>query len=329
MSAPRWVVLSGGVGGAKLALGLAHALPPESLLIVANTGDDFEHLGLTVCPDIDTLVYTLSGLANPETGWGRAGDGDGFMRALAQLGGETWFFLGDGDLAMHVERTRRLRAGETLTEVTAALAERLGVRARIVPMSDDPVRTIVATSDGELAFQHYFVRERCRPTVTGFRFEGADRARAQPEILAALADPALEAVLIAPSNPYISIDPILAVPGLRSALEACRAPVVAVSPIVGGRAVKGPTAKMMAELGLAPSAVAAARHYAELIAGFVLDREDADAAEEVRALGVEPLVAATLMTTLDDRVRLARESVDFARTLAGRRSHLTARRRRL
>jgi LPPG:FO 2-phospho-L-lactate transferase len=325
VSATRCVVLSGGVGGAKLVLGLAHAMAPEELLAVVNTGDDFEHLGLLVCPDIDTVVYTLSGLANPETGWGRAGESDGFMRALDALGGETWFFLGDGDLAMHVERTRRLRAGQSLSSVTDELRRRLGVAARIAPMSDDPLRTMVATAEGELAFQHYFVRERCRPAVTGFRFEGAARARAQPDALAGLGDPALEAILIAPSNPYISIDPILAVPGLREAIAAARAPVVAVSPIVGGRAVKGPTAKMMAELGLEPTAEAVARRYRGLVDGFVLDEADAGAAGAVRALGMATLVTSTVMGSLADKARLAGEALDFARGAAVRETHLTRR----
>jgi LPPG:FO 2-phospho-L-lactate transferase len=327
LSETRCEVLSGGVGGAKLVLGLAHAMAPDDLLAVVNTGDDFEHLGLLVCPDIDTVVYTLAGFANPDTGWGRAGESDNFMQALAGLGGETWFFLGDGDLAMHVERTRRLRAGQSLSIVTDELRRRLGVAVRIAPMSDDPVRTMVATAEGELAFQHYFVRERCRPIATGFRFDGAARARPQADVLAALADPALEAVLIAPSNPYISIDPILAVPGLRDALAQAAAPVVAVSPIVGGRAVKGPTAKMMAELGIAPAAPSVAARYRDLIDGFVLDEADAGAADAVRALGIAPLVAPTLMFSLDDKVRLAAETLDFARAPAVRESHLTRRRR--
>jgi len=329
MSGPRCVVLSGGVGGAKLVLGLCRALPAESLLALVNTGDDFEHLGLHVAPDIDTVVYTLAGLANPETGWGRVGETGGFMAALAELGGENWFFLGDRDLAMHVERTRRLRAGEGLSAVTDALRRRLGVAARIVPMSDDPVRTMVRTPGGELAFQHYFVRERCAPVVAGFRFDGAANARPQPDALAALADPGLEAVLIAPSNPYISVDPILAVPGFREALAMCHAPVVAVSPIVGGRAIKGPTAKMMAELGLVPDALAVARHYEGLIDGFILDAVDAGAAGAVRDLGIAVLATATVMTTLDDRVRLAGEAFAFARSLTRVRSALTRRRAHL
>ncbi len=233
------VALSGGVGGAKLALGLARIVPPEALTVIANVGDDFEHLGLAISPDIDTLTYVLAGLDDTARGWGRRGESWAFMAALAELGGESWFNLGDRDLALHVERTRRLRAGETLSQVTADIARRLGIGPRILPASDDPVRTVVDTADGPLAFQHYFVREQCRPAVRGFRYDGADRARAQPEALAALAAPDLQAVVICPSNPYISVDPILAIPALRRALADCAAPVVAVSPIVGGSGAQG------------------------------------------------------------------------------------------
>ena len=311
-----YVALSGGVGGAKLALGLCDVLEdPGRLTIVANTGDDFEHLGLKVCPDLDTLTYTLAGLANPETGWGRAGETGTFMEALGALGGETWFFLGDKDLAIHVERTRRLRAGESLSAVTSDLCARLGIRARIVPMSDDPVPTIVDTEDGPLAFQHYFVRERCRPRVFGFRHEGAARARASAGFLSALAAPDLGAVIVCPSNPYISIDPILAVPGVRAALEACRAPVIAVSPIIGGQAVKGPTAKMMTERGIAPSAAAIAAHYAGLIDGFVLDEADRGEAVAITATGVAVEVAATIMTARGEKQALARAVLAFGERL--------------
>jgi LPPG:FO 2-phospho-L-lactate transferase len=306
------VALSGGVGGAKLAVGLARAMDPVKLMMVANTGDDFEHLGLHVSPDLDTLTYTLAGLANSETGWGRAGESWSFMAALEALGGESWFRLGDGDLATHVERTRRLAAGESLSAVTADFCERLGVAPRVVPMSDDPVRTIVETKAGPLPFQHYFVREACRPEVTGFEFAGAASARANPALLAALADPGLGLVVICPSNPFISVDPILALPGVRAALAACPAPVVAVSPIVGGRAIKGPTAKMMGELGLDVTAVAVAAHYQGLIDGFVLDRTDAALTDRVGALGPEVLVTETVMQSLDDRVALAEAVLAFA-----------------
>src|SRR5690606_4706911 len=259
----RVLALSGGIGGAKLALGLAQVLTADELVIAANPGDDFEHLGLTICPDLDTLTYTLSGLSDTERGWGRQGEGWNFMAALGELGGETWFNLGDRDLALHAERTRRLRAGESLSEVTAALCSRLGIGPRIVPATDQPVRTVVETPDGPLPFQHYFVRLRCEPVVTGFRFEGAAAARPSPALAQALADPHLRAVVICPSNPFISIDPILAIPGVTEALRQVAAPVVAVSPVVGGAAVKGPTAKMLSELGFEVSAATVARHYAE------------------------------------------------------------------
>ena len=309
------LALSGGVGGAKLALGLSHHLPPGELAIAANIGDDFEHLGLTICPDIDTLVYTLSGLANPEPGWGRAGDTPAFMQALAELGGETWFHLGDRDLAMHVARTHRLRAGESLSRVTADISARLGITARILPASDDPVRTIVETGDGDLALQHYFVREKCAPKVTGFRYDGAESARVNGEILDALSQPALGAVIICPSNPYISVDPILAMPGLERALKDCARPIVAVSPIVGGTALKGPTAKIMRELGAAVSAEAVARHYGGLLDGFVLDPADAASEQAVRDLGMAVLTAPSVMNTLDDKIELAKQTFAFAVSL--------------
>jgi LPPG:FO 2-phospho-L-lactate transferase len=314
----RCLALSGGVGGAKLALGLAKVLPPEDLLVVANTGDDFEHLGLLICPDIDTVTYTLAGVANPETGWGRADEGWRFMETLEALGGETWFRLGDRDLALHVERRRRLDAGESLSDVTAAIARQLGVTTRIAPMSDQPVRTIVETPDGPLIFQHYFVREQCAPNVTGFRFDGAESAAPSRAFTDAL-DGGVDAVVICPSNPFISLDPILAVPGVPNAIRRCAAPVVAVSPIVGGQAIKGPTAKMMSEFGLPGDAVAIARHYDGLIDGFVLDTCDAAHADAVEALGLSVLVTGTVMKTLDDKVRLAREVLDFVRSIAAAR----------
>ncbi len=310
---PCCVALSGGVGGAKLALGLSDVLEdPARLTVVANTGDDFEHLGLKVCPDLDTLTYTLAGLANEETGWGRAGESGAFMEALGALGGETWFFLGDKDLAIHVERTRRLRAGESLSAVTADLCARLGIAARIVPMSDDPVPTVVETADGPLAFQHYFVRDRCEPAVLGFRYEGAATARPCAAFIDALEAPRLGAVIVCPSNPYISIDPILAVPGVQGALAACGAPVIAVSPIVGGQAVKGPTAKMMTERGVAPSSAAIARHYAGLIDGLVLDEADRAEAEGIAATGIAVEVARTVMTARAEKQALARAVLAFA-----------------
>lgn len=310
------IALCGGVGGAKLAFGLAAVLPPEDLTIVVNTGDDFEHLGLHVSPDIDTVAYTLSGLSDAERGWGLAGETWHFMDQLKQLGGEDWFSLGDRDLAMHVERTRRLAAGETLSQITETLTRRLGLSHSVVPMSDDRVRTIVRTEDGELAFQRYFVGERCRPVVAGVRFEGADRAAPAPGLETVLARSDIAAVIVCPSNPYLSIDPILAVPQVRAGLEALGAPIVAVSPIVGGQALKGPAAKLMRELGAAPSSVGVTAHYGGLLDGLVIDRTDAAEADAVRQAGAQPLIAATVMMTDGDRLRLARETLAFAERLS-------------
>ena len=309
MSHSLVVALSGGVGGAKLALGLSRILPAEELLIVANTGDDFEHLGLTVCPDIDTLTYALAGLDNPATGWGRRDETWSFMETIAALGGEDWFRLGDRDLALHVERTRRLGAGQSLSQITRDVCRRLGVGPRVLPMSDDRVRTRVRAESGWIDFQDYFVRQQCRPVLQQLAFAGAADARPQPEVMAALAGGSVRAVVICPSNPFISIEPILAVPGLRAAIKACGAPVVAVSPIVGGRAVKGPTAKMMQELGLPVSSAAVAARYGELLDGYVVDAGDADG---IRA---KAHVAPTLMTTLEDREALARTVLAFAHSL--------------
>jgi LPPG:FO 2-phospho-L-lactate transferase len=297
------LALSGGVGGAKLALGLCRILPSDTLTIVANTGDDFEHLGLAISPDLDTLLYTLSGNDNPELGWGRRGETWNFMAALEALGGETWFRLGDGDLATHVERTRRLKAGESLSAIIDDFRRRLGIIARLLPMSDDPVRTRLRTPEGWLDFQDYFVRLRCAPVISELAFEGAETARPYPDFLATLADPDLRAIVICPSNPFISIDPILAVPGIRAALRDCHAPVVAVSPIIGGKAVKGPTAKMMAELGLPVDAAAVAGHYRDFLDAYIADEEDAAA---VACLDIPVVLTRTLMQSLADREALAR-----------------------
>jgi LPPG:FO 2-phospho-L-lactate transferase len=309
------LALCGGVGGAKLAFGLAAELAGEDLTLAVNTGDDFEHLGLTVCPDIDTVLYTLSGLSDRERGWGLAGETWNFMAAVRRLGGEDWFQLGDQDLATHVERSRRLAAGESLSAVTARLASALGLAPAIAPMSDQPVRTFVRTDDGELAFQHYFVRERCAPAVRGIRFEGAEQARPSAALAAALARPDLAAIVICPSNPYLSVDPILAVPGVCEALKQSPAPVVAVSPIIAGQALKGPAAKLMAELDVEPGVEAVARHYAGLIDGLVIDTADAARAPAIEALGVRALSAASIMRSDDDRRRLARETLAFAADL--------------
>jgi len=307
------VVLSGGVGGAKLVLGLSRVLDPAKLTVIANTGDDFLHLGLAISPDIDTILYTLAGLVDPERGWGRRDETWKFMEAIEQLGGETWFRLGDADLALHVERTRRLAAGATLSDITAHLARRLGVGPRILPMSDDPVRTRLGTAEGWLDFQDYFVRRRCEPLVREIRYEGADAAAPSAAALAALRDPRLRAIIIGPSNPLLSIGPLLAVPGIRAALANRSAPVVAVSPIIAGKAVKGPTAKMMRELGLPATAEEVARGYAGLIDAFVVDPVDAKGAFPA---AIRVLAAPALMETIGDRERLASATLAAADRLA-------------
>ena len=296
------LALSGGIGGAKLALGLYCVLPPGELTVVANTADDFEHLGLSISPDIDTLLYTLARIDNPETGWGRCNETWTFMAALEALGGESWFKLGDGDLATHVERTRRLAAGESLSQITDDFRRRLGISARLLPMSDDRVRTRLQSRDGWLDFQDYFVRRRASPVVREIAYAGASEARVNPDFVAALADD-LELVVICPSNPFLSIDPVLGLPGVRDALRACRAPVVAVSPIISGKAVKGPTAKIMAELGLAVGAAAVARHYEDILNVFIVDEADG---HEVEDLGIPVRLARTLMSSIEDREALAR-----------------------
>jgi len=316
MKKPLVVALSGGVGGAKLALGLSRVLPSDELLIIANTGDDFEHLGLCISPDIDTLTYVLAGLDNPVTGWGRRDETWSFMDSIGVLGGEDWFRLGDRDLALHVERTRRLRLGERLSEVTSDFCRRLGIGARIVPMSDDRVRTRVRSDAGWIDFQDYFVRQQCRPVVHELAFDGVTRARPQADIVAALRLGDVRAVIICPSNPFISVEPILAIPGMRDAIKASGAPVIAVSPIVGGQAVKGPTAKMMRELGLEASAAGVAARYGYLLDGYVVDEADAAAAGKISA---RVTIARTLMKSLHDRESLARVTLEAADAQAVRR----------
>jgi LPPG:FO 2-phospho-L-lactate transferase len=309
------VALAGGVGGAKLADGLAAALPPSDLTVVVNTADDFEHLGLAISPDLDTVVYTLAGVASARTGWGRAGETWSFLEALRALGGPTWFRLGDKDLATHVERTRRLRQGEPLSRATRAIRTGLGVRVEVLPMSDDPVRTVVETDEGDLPFQEYFVARQCQPRVRGFRFMGADTARPAPGVMAAITQ--ADAVVLCPSNPWVSLDPILAVSGIRQAASA--RPTLAVSSIVGGRALKGPAAKMFQELGIQPSATAIGERYKDLLSGLVIDRLDSDQEDSIRTLGIEVLVTDTVMKTRADRRLLAEEVVAFAGRLAGPR----------
>ncbi|MBN1452806.1 MAG: 2-phospho-L-lactate transferase [Anaerolineales bacterium] len=309
IKSPKIVALAGGVGGAKLAHGLAQILPPEDLTVIVNTGDDFEHYGLYICPDLDTVCYTLAGLANPETGWGRVDESWHAIENAKRLGGPSWFNLGDRDLGTHLERTRRMKEGQTLSQVTRDFCKTWGIGPIVLPMSDQPVRTIVETDEGELAFQEYFVHRRCEPKVKGFRFEGADIAEAAPEALEALE--AADAVVICPSNPWVSIDPILSVLKLRSTVN--RPPsIIAISPIIGGKAVKGPAAKMYAELGIKPSALAVAQHYRGLLSGFVLDNADADLANLTE---IPTLTTDTLMNLLTKRALLAGDVLHFIRRL--------------
>ena len=294
--------LCGGVGGAKLALGLDRC--GIELDLVVNTGDDFTHYGLRICPDLDTVAYTLSGKVDEGQGWGRAGESFAVRAELELLGETPWFQLGDRDIALHLLRARLLETGR-LTEAMAEIGARLGVRPRLLPMCDSPAATIVETAGGPLPFQDYFVRLRCAPAVTGLRFGGEGLSPA-PEALAALTAPALRGILVCPSNPLLSIAPILAIAPLRDALAKRRAPAVAVSPLIAGQAVKGPTAKLFRELGLGVDAAAVARLYVGLVDHFVLDEADAALVPEVEALGMKAPVTRTLMTSVEDKEGLAR-----------------------
>jgi len=298
------VALAGGVGGAKLAHGLAQVLLPEDLTVVVNTGDDFEHLGLFISPDLDTVCYTLAGLANPETGWGRVNETWQTITNIEKLGGPGWFHLGDQDIATHLERTRRLKEGRSLSQITRGFCKAWGVKHTVLPMSDQPVRTIVETDEGDLPFQEYFVHRACKPHVRGFRFEGVETARPADGVEQAIRS--AEAVIICPSNPWVSIDPILRV---LSPILSNKLPIVAVSPIIGGKTVKGPAAKMYTELGITPSALAVAKHYQDILRGFVLDSQDAHLAE---SLPVRTLITNTLMRTNEDRAKLAQDVLHFA-----------------
>jgi LPPG:FO 2-phospho-L-lactate transferase len=304
------LALAGGVGGGKFARGLVDAVEPERLGIAVNTADDFVHLGLHICPDIDSVLYAMVGLNDLERGWGLAGESWNFMEALGRIGGENWFQLGDKDLATHIVRTQALAAGLSLSDVTAMLAQRMEIRHGVFPMTDDRVRTNIDTDEGVLPFQDYFVRRQCKPAFRGAVFEGAAQARPSAALAAAL-DQA-DAVLIAPSNPYVSIDPILAVGGVRERLRQIKAPKVAVSPIIGGGAVKGPLAKMMRELGRESSPAGVAAHYGDLVNGWVIDHADRAHAQALERQGFRVHVTNTLMTTSADKARLARETLDFA-----------------
>lgn len=305
------VALAGGVGGAKLAAGLQAALAPGQLTVIVNTGDDFEHWGLYICPDLDTVLYNLAGIHNPETGWGRSGETFATLQAVEQLGGEDWFRLGDRDLATHLRRTEWLRQGVSLSEVTERLRRTLGVPSAILPMCDTPVPTLVHTDEGDLPFQHYFVRRRCEPSVIDLSYVGAQDAHLPQAAYLALAE--ADAVILCPSNPYLSLDPILSVGGLRRLLRKLRVPKVAVAPIVGGRALKGPAAKMMREMGQEVSPLTVARHYDGLLTGFVMDEVDRDFAEH---LSLPVLLTNTVMHDAVAKEQLARATLQFALELA-------------
>jgi LPPG:FO 2-phospho-L-lactate transferase len=312
------VVLAGGVGGAKMAQGLQAALPPGDLIVVVNTADDFDLYGLWISPDLDTVMYTLAGIADPVNGWGVAGDTRNTLDAIARYGEEPWFLLGDQDFATHILRTERLRAGRPLSAVTAELCDALGIQSRIVPMTDDRVATQIDTPAGTLEFQDYFVGRRQSDDVLGVTFAGIERATAHPDALVAIRE--AEAVVIAPSNPIVSVAPILDTPGMREALDDTPAPIVAVSPIVGGRALKGPAAHMLATLGHEVSALGVARLYGGLIDGLVVDDIDRELVPTVELAGPRVLVTATVMGDEADRRRLAVEVLDFASTLARERA---------
>jgi LPPG:FO 2-phospho-L-lactate transferase len=310
------LALAGGVGGARLAQGLVQALAPGDLMIAVNVGDDFEHLGLHVSPDLDTVMYTLAGVHNPETGWGRAGETWHFMETLGRLGGATWFRLGDHDLAVHVERTRRLAAGETLSSITTDFCRGFGVAHTVLPVTDDRLRTFVATADGELAFQDYFVRQRCEPVATGFRFDGAAGARLCMPLARAIEGGQLHGIVICPSNPWLSVAPMLAIPALAGLVDAGEVPVVAVSPIVGGAAVKGPAGKIMRELGLEVDVTGVVEHYGRRVGGWVIDAQDAARAAAIEATGKQVVVTDTMMTSPARAAALAGTTLDLLRTLA-------------
>ena len=307
------LAVSGGVGGAKLALGLYHVLEPGHLTVLANTGDDFEHFGMSISPDIDTLMYTLAGVSNKDQGWGRANETWSFMEATKELGGEDWFNLGDRDLATNVLRTSRLRMGKSLGEITKEFCEKLGVHAEILPMSDEPVRTMVKTLEGDVPFQQYFVRDRCSSIVTGFEFDGVDAAQPSHKVVNAIVDSEFDAIIICPSNPFISIDPILSVAGYKEALMKSETPVVGISPIIGSDSVKGPTAKIMKELGMPVSSLSVAKHYKEILDGFIVDTQDDLTAEDA---GIPVYKTNIMMDTFEKKKALARETMGFSAQLA-------------
>ena len=314
----KYLALSGGVGGAKLALGLSHVLNTEQLLIVVNTGDDFQHLGLLVSPDIDTLIYTLSGLSNRELGWGRQDESWNFMQACEELGMDTWFRLGDKDLAVHLFRTQGLAQGLTLSEVTRELCKRFNINFQIVPMSDDSINTFVDTTMGTLPFQEYFVKHRCEPEVIELEYRGVDNAQMSFSFEKSLDDSALQAVIICPSNPFLSVQPILSIPNVRKKLKEIRQPVVIVSPIVEGQAIKGPTGKMMKEMGFDCNVSGIVDFYADIADGIVIDNKDSIYAERIESRGIKVHTSNIVMQSLQERINLAKEVIQFSKTFSAK-----------
>ncbi|MBO68913.1 MAG: 2-phospho-L-lactate transferase [Acidiferrobacteraceae bacterium] len=312
----NYIILSGGVGGAKLAYGFLSCHEPSRLMVVGNVGDDFKYWGLNISPDLDTLLYTLAGVSDQKRGWGRSSETWSVLEEMRNLGGDSWFQLGDRDLAVHIERTERLSQGQRLSTITQDLAKKFGIECALLPITDRIVRTVLDTDVGSLEFQEYFVRHKCAPQVTKLHYTGCNRAVIQPEIYACLRSSALRAIIISPSNPFLSIDPMLSVSSFKQEIARCRKPVVAVSPLVGARAFKGPTAKIMRELGYEVSAFAVASHYtSNLIDGFVLDTEDSELVPQIQQLGIQTYVTDISMNTSEDKTRLAGEVLDFARTL--------------
>jgi LPPG:FO 2-phospho-L-lactate transferase len=308
--------LAGGVGGAKLASGLQDVLAPGDLSVVVNTADDFDLWGLHICPDLDTVMYTLACISNPDTGWGIADETFETLNMLESYGEETWFKLGDKDLATHILRTSRMHSGETITEVTVGLSVALGVESAVLPMSDDPVSTALETPEGRLEFQEYFVRRGQRDEVLGIELRGIEDAGPTERVLAAISG--ADAIVLCPSNPVVSIGPILALPGMTEALASSSAPKVAVSPIVGGRALKGPADRMLASLGHEVSATGVARMYAGLVDGMVVDQTDEDERAVIEAVGMRVLATESVMRDAGDRARLASETLEFGAGLVAR-----------
>jgi LPPG:FO 2-phospho-L-lactate transferase len=303
------VVLAGGVGAAKLILGLSHVVPPEQITVIGNTGDDIELFGLRICPDLDTVTYTLAGKVNQATGWGILGDTFECLQMLGAYGGQTWFKIGDQDLATHLWRTYLLKQGLSLAEVTRRISEAQGVRSHLLPMTNAYTPTFLVTDQGEFHLQEYLVREQGRPRVRELRYSNIGQTQPVPGTQEVLLE--AEAVLIGPSNPFISIGPILAVPGMKELLLRTSAPVIAVTPIVCGQALKGPAAKMLQELGHPVSALGVARIYEDVVDIFVLDERDLGLREEVKRLGMEVSITDTVMDSFDEKVRLARQLLEL------------------